>query len=229
MITLALAATVALAQDTMQYQGRLVDATGAPVHGTHQLDFGAYLAAEDGEAVWSETHPEVVLDSGYFTVELGSTVPLDGLFDSASYLQIDIDETPLLPRQRMSAVPHSRSASEAVTLTGGSVAFVREHSLDHTAAMGMCAGMLPSYGSMLVVRSNGVSCNSACDAQDNPSGGPYSNYYCYGSVGADTIASTPQAASAVVGGGWFGVGYCGGINGMNTYCCCKSNYPNNGG
>jgi hypothetical protein len=29
-----------------------------------------------------------------------------------------------------------------------------------------------------------------------------------------------------VAAGWYGNNYCGGTNGMSTFCCCKSNYVN---
>ena len=114
------------------------------------------------------------------------------------------------------------------SVDAGKLPFNPESLVSHSAVLGLCAGMVASsgYGSMRVVRSNGSSCASACDSQDNPSGAPYSNYHCYGSMGVDSASPEPVAANVLASSGWYGNGYCGGTNGMNTFCCCKSNYPN---
>jgi len=94
----------------------------------------------------------------------------------------------------------------------------------------MCAGILATggagYGQLQVLKSNGVSGNSACDAISTNSG-PYTKYFCYGSVDASAISHVDKAANATVGGGWYGYAYCAGTNGMSTYCCCHSNFDNN--
>jgi hypothetical protein len=113
------------------------------------------------------------------------------------------------------------------TLTNAQEPYASEGTLGHIGASGMCAGLLGSwgYGQMRVVRSNGSSCNSACDSQDT-GGGPYTNYYCYGSVSLDTVQTAPRTANQLVASGWFGRDYCDSTNGMATFCCCKANYPN---
>jgi hypothetical protein len=124
------------------------------------------------------------------------------------------------------ATPRAR-----LEVTAGEIAFDNTGTLGRAAVTGMCAAMVSAfgYGSMLVVKSNGASCDSACDAQDGDKVSPYTNFYCYGSVDASAVSDTDQAANKVVGGGWYGNGYCGGTNGMSTYCCCKANYGNTKG
>ena len=59
------------------HQGRLSDSSGAPVHGEHALTFALWDAATAGTSVWTETHPSVAVDGGYFSVVLGGQEPLD--------------------------------------------------------------------------------------------------------------------------------------------------------
>src|SRR5262245_11759103 len=52
-------------------QGRLLDATGAPVTGTVSLAFSIYDVPTGGTALWTETQ-SATLDDGYFVLQLGS-------------------------------------------------------------------------------------------------------------------------------------------------------------
>ncbi len=116
-------------------------------------------------------------------------------------------------------------------VVNGEIAFDNSGTLGRVAATAMCAAMVSAYGygSLRVVKNNGVNCNSACDSQDGDKVSPYTDYYCYGSVDAAAITNTDGGANTVVGGGWYGNAYCDSTNGMTTYCCCKSNYPNTKG
>jgi hypothetical protein len=249
---------------TVDYQGRLVDAAGTPLNGPMVVVVDGYGASTGGTSVFSESHSVAMLD-GYFSLSLGADDDLAPLLDETEpWIEITVDGVVLAPRQSVGSVPFSRVSAQALTLVGGTgpgsgldadtvdgieasdlalaadldvvvaqvanaaLPYSTESTLGHVAAVGMCSGMVSGfgYGSMLVVRSNGVSCNTACDAQDVASGGPYSNFYCYGSVSLGSAQPESRASNQVVAAGWYGNNYCGGTNGMSTFCCCKSNYVN---
>src|SRR5690349_2715580 len=71
-----LASTAALAAtpSTMTEQGRLFDASGAPLTTTATLQFSIYASPSGGAPLWTETDV-VILDEGYFSVELGASTP----------------------------------------------------------------------------------------------------------------------------------------------------------
>jgi len=49
-------AAMAVVPSTINYQGHLTDAAGAPVNGTTNIFFALYTASTGGIAIWSETH-----------------------------------------------------------------------------------------------------------------------------------------------------------------------------
>ncbi len=84
---LSLLTALALAVPTsLTHQGRLLDGDGRPVEGDHTLSFSLYDASTGGDLVWSESHT-APFSSGLYTVELGSTTPLDeDVFDGGRLL-----------------------------------------------------------------------------------------------------------------------------------------------
>ena len=79
-LTLAFLAGAALAQnpsDTLSVSGVLKDSAGNPATGPVSIAFTIYDDATAGTALWTETHPAVVLDAnGRYQVALGSVTPL---------------------------------------------------------------------------------------------------------------------------------------------------------
>ena len=60
-------------RSVMNVQGRLAATGGAPVaDGTYPLCFGLYRVSSGGSAVFTETHPAVAVESGLYSVALGS-------------------------------------------------------------------------------------------------------------------------------------------------------------
>ena len=231
----ALLAAIASAAPPVPYQGRMLDTAGTPIEGTPLVTFAIYDRAEDAEPtvddptpdnspLWTETQ-NVPFNSGYFAVQLGIQVDLEGVFTGEErWVELQVAGTPM-PRQPIYPVPMATFALHAETADRLSQ-WSQWDTSDHIAGAALCSGMLHgSYGQLRVVRSNGSSCASACDSQDT-GGGPYQNFHCYGSVGADWVkeASADPGSNQSVFQGWFGADYCGSTNGMNRYCCCKSNY-----
>ncbi len=115
------------------YQGVLADSSGAVIDGSATLIFRLYedsLAITD---VWSETHPDVEVDGGLFSVVLGYQTPLTAaLFeDGGQWLGIKVDDGPELgPRLRITSVPYAMRAAVsdmALSVPGG---VLDGHSLD---------------------------------------------------------------------------------------------------
>jgi hypothetical protein len=108
----AVAAGAAAAPYRFTTQGRVVDATGAPLNGASNVVFAIYAASSGGTALWSESRT-VNLDDGYYAVELGSVTAFpEDLFTGASlYLGVTVGSAAeLAPRTQLLTVPMARSA-----------------------------------------------------------------------------------------------------------------------
>ena len=109
--------TPAGAPGTMTHQGYLEDG-GIPISNTVGLKFGIFSTSSGGSPLWEETHNNVQVSGGYYTVVLGNTEPLDAtLFSSTTrYLQVSVDTGSGyvdLPRQAITFVPFAFQAVEA--------------------------------------------------------------------------------------------------------------------
>jgi hypothetical protein len=96
---------------TMNYQGYLTDGSGSPLNGNYDMVFSLWdaEAAGTGTKEWGdETHNDVSVSKGLFSVVLGESVPLDPYtdLDEQLYLEITVNGT-TLPRQMLRAVPYA--------------------------------------------------------------------------------------------------------------------------
>lgn len=84
-------AAYAQAPATLSYQGRLLDAEGAPLpDATYSLTLRLYDQATDGIALWTETQDATVTD-GLFSLTLGTETSLADLaFDTAYWLGVTV-------------------------------------------------------------------------------------------------------------------------------------------
>ena len=112
-------------------QGRLFDATGAPVAGTTTFVFTLYDAPTGGNVLWSESQT-VTLDGGYFSARLGETTPFPAnAFDGTKrYLGVAVNgDAEMTPRQATVSVPYAVVSDNAtgdispktVSVGGGTV------------------------------------------------------------------------------------------------------------
>ena len=91
-VSLSVVATVfAQPAYTMNYQGKLTDATGLAVpDGAYEIEFKLYTQASGGTAIWTETRTggnEVLVTNGLFSVMLGSVSSLVSVnFNQPLYL-----------------------------------------------------------------------------------------------------------------------------------------------
>ncbi len=108
---------------TLGYSGQLWDDDG-PVTGQVEIDVSLFNALEPGgdEAVWSESHDDVQVDSGYFTISLGSETDLNPLLlEETLFLELTINDEALSPRIPLESVPYAVNAliaDEALSVSG---------------------------------------------------------------------------------------------------------------
>lgn len=100
---------------TLSEQGRLLDASGAPVNGDVQITFAVYSDSLGMNVVWRETQ-SLTLSSGFFSTELGVTSALpDSVFDGSTlYLGVTVaDDQEMRPLQALTSVPYALRAQTA--------------------------------------------------------------------------------------------------------------------
>ena len=105
-------------------QGRILDSDGTPLEGNQFLRFAIYDEQQGGSPLWEES---ILLNitNGYYSVELGTNPLLalesELLLTGGLYLEIDVNNTILEPRQSLGSVPYARVSQIAESLEGGNV------------------------------------------------------------------------------------------------------------
>ena len=79
---------------TFQYQGTLYDLSNDPLNGEFNLKFRLYTSEESNDPLWEESHVNVQVHLGFFTVELGNeeSLPLVEMKDSSLYLGLQVGD-----------------------------------------------------------------------------------------------------------------------------------------
>jgi hypothetical protein len=130
----AVAATVAGA---ISYQGRLANASGAPLNGTYTMRFVVYNAAVAGTALWDSGNLSVAVDNGLFNVHLG--VDQAAFNGQALWLSIIVNGETLSPRQEILPAPYALSVRPGARIVGDAIA----------ASGATLAGYAPATGTAL--------------------------------------------------------------------------------
>lgn len=129
-VILLAAGVMAQAPNTIQYQGKLADATG-PITTAVNVTFRIYDSESGGSMLWEETHVGLIPnDIGVFTVALGSITTLGPHVFSGQprYLGITVGaDAEMTPRQLITSVPYS--------LNSGGFAYTYLDSYDITEAV----------------------------------------------------------------------------------------------
>src|SRR5512136_687914 len=102
----------------INYQGRLLDAAGAPLGGNHNLTFRIFADAAGGTELWSETQAVTADSGGVFAVMLGAVDSIGIAFDAPRWLEIEADGELLAPRREMASVPYAFQAVNSHMLEG---------------------------------------------------------------------------------------------------------------
>jgi len=94
----------------INYQGKLTNATGAPVNDTLQMVFTIYSDTGGTNLLWTETQSAVVVEKGVFNVLLGSvdSIPYSVFDGSIRYLGVKVGDDPeITPRKPMVSVAYA--------------------------------------------------------------------------------------------------------------------------
>jgi len=123
-VLLLLPALAGAAPALINYQGRLVDASGNPLSGTYSLTFKIYSVASGGAADWTETQ-SLSLDNGIFNASLGAVTSLaPSVFSTDTrYLGVTVGaDAEMSPRVRLVSVPYAVYAASAAYAVGADIA-----------------------------------------------------------------------------------------------------------
>ncbi|MHC5054991.1 MAG: hypothetical protein ACYTKD_09785 [Planctomycetota bacterium] len=110
----------AQAPTLINFQGKLVETDGTPVAGPVDIVFSIHDHPTDVNVVWTETHLDVTVTKGLFSVLLGGTDPINPavLDHTQCWLEMTVEGEPMLPRQRLVSVAFAQVAADADTLDG---------------------------------------------------------------------------------------------------------------
>ena len=108
------ATAIAAVPQTINYQGYLTDSGGNPVNSTVSMTFRIYSVPSGGTALWTQTLSSVPVSNGVYNVVLGSTSPVNLLFNEQYYLGVQAGtDGEMTPRQQLTGVPYAMRAKEA--------------------------------------------------------------------------------------------------------------------
>jgi len=102
----------------INYQGKLTNASGAPLNGNYQMIFTIYDADVGGNVLWADTQVAVTVDKGVFNVLLGSvhSIPYSIFDGSIRYLGVKVGGDPeITPRKPIVSVAYAYKSFEADT------------------------------------------------------------------------------------------------------------------
>ncbi|MFA4889208.1 MAG: hypothetical protein WC628_06510 [Candidatus Omnitrophota bacterium] len=101
----------------INYQGRLTDRDGKPITGSRQVTFNIY--DDKGATIWTEIHPNILVEKGVFSVLLGSVNGNLPAFDKPYWLGIRVGtDEEMQPRQQITAVGYALRAEKAESAEG---------------------------------------------------------------------------------------------------------------
>ncbi len=119
---------MSVAPQTINYQGMLKTAGGAPVNGSVQMQFSLYTSPTSTPALWTEVQSSVTVTAGQYSVFLGRVTPINLPFDAQYYLGITIGtDAEMTPRQPLTSTAYAFRAavadglSTSATLTSANV------------------------------------------------------------------------------------------------------------
>lgn len=105
---------------TISYQGRLSDASGEPLSGAINITFKLYTSETASSPIWTETHNNVQIQNGLYSVMLGSVTQLPPSVDFSRpyWLGVQVGSDPeMTPRYRLGASPYALNFADTI-ITG---------------------------------------------------------------------------------------------------------------
>ncbi len=100
----------------MQFQGKATDTDGTPLNSTdtdYDLTFRIYESISDEVAIWTETHNDVTIENGVFSVLLGTVEPLNISFNMPYWISTEINGAGEMDRQRIASTGYAYYAQKA--------------------------------------------------------------------------------------------------------------------
>jgi len=102
----------------IRFQGKLTDRENNPLNDTYRITFRIYDALTSGNNVWTETHQNISVINGVFTVLLGSVnddqLNLSFDEDEEYWLSIQVEgDSPMIPRQQITSSLYAYRAESA--------------------------------------------------------------------------------------------------------------------
>lgn len=178
---LASAAAQAQVPSGIGYQGRLFDPLGTPKAGVVNLEFAIFdsEAPGTGTPIWCESHPNVGLSDGYYSLRLGdgapctppTSIPLPAAFGATNrYLELKVEGGALSPRQKIMSVPF---AYVATSLADGGASFIQNQTSTtqpgsfSIAGTGYVTGPAPFAGKGTVVATHGTNVVTGSPSPDS--------------------------------------------------------------
>ncbi|MDP2941049.1 MAG: hypothetical protein Q8N85_02180 [Candidatus Omnitrophota bacterium] len=143
-ITSAYAATV---PHLINYQGRLTDASGAPLSGAYTITFKIYDAKDDpGTISWEETYENLNIQKGIFSVMLGSKTDLNLPFNKPYFLEIKVkdprtgSEEVMDPRQQITSAGYAYMSENTLSVPRGLIVMWSGRILNIPTGWQLCDG-----------------------------------------------------------------------------------------
>lgn len=127
----------------ISYQGRLTNASGAPLDGTYPMRFIVYNAAAGGSALWDSGTVNVAVNDALFSMKLG--VDASDFNGQALWLSIIVDGETLSPRQEILPAPYALSLRPGADIVGDAIA----------GGDAVVAGYAPATGTAIYADANG--------------------------------------------------------------------------
>ncbi|MBI3317276.1 MAG: LamG domain-containing protein [Candidatus Omnitrophica bacterium] len=98
----------------MTYQGILKDSSGNYLTGTYSILFNLYDVSSGGTALWTETQSSVSVNSGRFSVQLGSVTTLNLNYAADYWLGVKVgSDSEMTPRVRLTSAGYAYRAEYA--------------------------------------------------------------------------------------------------------------------
>jgi len=114
-VLLCITSSLSQVPKKISYQGLLTTSSGTPVqNGIYNLKFDLYDSSVTGTLSFTETHENVQVEKGTFSVILGSVSNLDIAFNKKFYIEVTAQAGPELtepitffPRAELTSAPYS--------------------------------------------------------------------------------------------------------------------------
>ena len=121
---LFLSTTYGQVPQLINYQGFLTDQNDQPLNTRQTIQFAMYSTASGGSALWTETHSNVNVENGLYSITLGSInqIPASIFNGGTRYLGIRVgNDSEMAPRHQIVSVGYAIQAETANDVPDGSI------------------------------------------------------------------------------------------------------------